>query len=434
MKANILLVLSLITCVVWTPLLGQNNELSAYTQGEGISYGNSISSFNMRGYIQPYVQSRFYNTDSANYGYNRFRMRRLRLRLSGDVLQGRFEYRLNLDLAGNSEDAEQTNQYLLDAFIAYKPNDKIKITIGQLTTPTDNRELRMGSQTLQFTERSRLTSAFATIREVGIFIDGNFRLNGSHYLRPSLAFTDGDGAGLKPANIGGFKYGGRIDYLPFGLFSAFGQFRQADLVGERTPKLVMGGYYSLNQGVSSRRGRESGTILYLDQNGEYALPDYTKFGFDMLFKFRGFSLYAEWVKATASVPTSIYQRVRVDGSTSTEFEVDGSQNVERYVKGRMMVGSGWNVQAGYVLPSRWSVDARITEINPEFDSFLNNTLFYNRPRYYTLGIGKYFDRNYSFRIQADYTWIEVGPNSRDVAGNAFSGRESLATLMMTYAF
>lgn len=97
--------------------------------------------------------------------------------------------------------------------------------------------------------------------------------------------------------------------------------------------------------------------------------DYTKFGFDMLFKFRGFSLYAEWVKATANVPSSIYQRVRVDGSTSTEFEVDGSQNVERYVKGRMMVGSGWNVQAGYVLPSRWSVDARITEINPEFDSF-----------------------------------------------------------------
>ncbi len=407
-------------------------SLYDYEPGGGITVSGNSYNLNFKGYIQPGVQINVFDTDSAFYTPTRFRMRRLRIGLSGDLLSGKFEYRLNADLSQSTEVAEDSSGYLLDAWVAYNFSKRWSLTFGQRTTSTDSRSLRMGSQTLQFTERSRLVSAFATIREFGLFLDGTLRLKGNHYLRPSLVLTHGDG--LSRINYGGLKYGGRLDYLPFGLFNTFGQFRQVDLARELTPKLVVGGYYSYNDGISDRRGRTGGDIFYLDEQGNIDLPDYVKYGFDALFKYRGVSISAEWVMATANVPTSIAQRVRVDGSTSTDFDVNGVQDVENYVKGRMMLGSGFNVQGGYIFPSGWSVDGRYTQLNADEHSFLNNTLFYNRPRYYTLGIGKFFDRNYSFRIQADYTWIATEPGVRDLNGNEFVGDQGLAAILLTYAF
>ncbi|MBI1316714.1 porin [bacterium] len=408
------------------------NGLYDYEPGEGITIGGGGYKANLGGYLQTGVQMNVYDTDSAFYTPARFRIRRLRLRLSGELASGKFEYRLNADLSRSTEVADQSSGYLLDAWLAYNMSRRWSITFGQRTTSTDSRSLRMGSQTLQFTERNRLISAFATVREFGLFVDGTVRLSERHYLRPSLAFTHGDGLSLQ--NFGGLKYGGRLDYLPFGLFNTFGQFRQVDLVRERTPKLVVGGYYSFNDGVTSRNGDAGGEILYLDEQGDPALPDYSKYGIDLLFKYQGVSLSAEWVMSTASVPNDLTQRVRTDGSVTSDFEINGVQDVENYVKNRMILGDGFNVQAGYIFPSGWSVDGRYTQLNADEFSFLNNTLFYDRPRYYTLGVGKFFDRNYSFRIQADYTWIATQPGARDLYGNEFTGDQGLATLLITYAF
>jgi hypothetical protein len=99
----------------------------------------------------------------------------------------------------------------------------------------------MNSNSLQLPERSRLTSAFASIREFGLFAKGTFRTGGGTYLKPYITITNGDGANVFGNDRGGLKYGARLDFLPFGLFTNFGQFRQADVVRELTPKLVMSG-------------------------------------------------------------------------------------------------------------------------------------------------------------------------------------------------
>jgi hypothetical protein len=414
-------------------LSAQKSKIYEYSPGSGVTIADDQNSLNIRAYIQGASQTNVFNTDSAFYTATRFRMRRLRLRLQGDLLNGRFSYRLNADLSRSTEVADASSGYLLDAFITYNITKRWGLTLGQRTTTTDSRSLRMSSNTLAFTERSRLISAFASIREFGLFLEGNMRLKNGQYIRPSFVLSHGDGLS-RMANFGGLKYGGRVDYLPFGLFNTYGQFRQTDLVRELSPKLVIGGYFSFNQGVSSRRGREGGAILYLDENGDYALPDYIKIGVDAMFKFKGLSVYAEWVSTSANVPDEITQRVRNDGTTSGSFLVDGVQDVENYVKGRMMLGSGINIQADYILKSGWSLGGRYTSLNADEHSFLNNTLFYNRPKNYTLGIGKYFDRNYSFRIQADYTWISNDPNSRDIYDNEFIGNQGLASIMATYSF
>lgn len=413
----------------------QTIKMDTYKFGEGLNFtGDNDYKIQLSGYIQPYMEVKHYTEGVDDSSVNRFRMRRLRLRVDGNSGNQRFSYRFQVDLSGSSEADSDISNYLMDAFVSYNITNRIEATFGQRSTYTDNRELFMASNTLQLAERSALTSAFASIREFGLFLQGNFKTGKGSYLKPVFALTNGDGVNVFDKDHGGLKIGGRIDYLPFGLFTHFGQFRQADVVRESAPKLVIGANFSHNNGMSSRRGRESGTILYLNDNDQESLPDYTKYGIDFLFKYNGFSALGEYVKTKASVPDDITQRVRNDGSTSANFLVDGIQNVENYVKGRMMLGDAYNIQFGYLFKSGISIDGRYTHLEADDHSFLNNATFYNRPNYYTIGVSKYLSRSYGAKIQGSYTYVDGSQGINDNNGNAISGDETVARIILTLTF
>jgi len=432
-----ILKLVLIPCI-WiliSQVQAQEVQLNSYEFGEGLRFQtDNGSNFNIRGYLQPGMEVKQYTTDNEFGSLNRFRLRRARLRFDGTSSNERFKYRFQIDLSGSSEagDGSESN-YLLDAYVSYDVTKKINIAFGQRATFTDNRELFINSNALQLVERSRLTSAFASIREFGLFAQGNFKTGNISRLKPYFVLTNGDGLNAFGKDFGGLKVGGRVDFLPFGLFTNFGQFRQADVVREQTPKLVIGVNYSYNNGMSSRRGRNSGAILYLNDADEESLPDYAKYGIDFLFKYKGFSVLGEYVGATATVPDDITQRVRNDGSTSTNFDVAGMQDVENFVKGRMMLGNGYNIQAGYLFKNGISVDGRYTRLNPDDNSFLNNATFYSRPNYYTFGISKYLSRNYGAKIQTSLTYVD-GDMINDFQSNPIDGNEWIGRVQLTLAF
>ncbi|MEM6262733.1 MAG: porin [Bacteroidota bacterium] len=413
----------------------QSLRLHSYTPGEGLTFSSENDyQMTLRGYLQPYFEVKKYTDTNDPDLYPRFRMRRLRLRLTGNAPRQRIDYRFQIDLSGTSEVGEGESDFLLDAWVAYQVTKRIKISFGQRATPTDNRELTMGSQALQLVERSRVTSAFASIREFGLFAQGTFRTWKGSYIRPYLTLTNGDGLNAFREDYGGLKVGGRLDFLPFGLFTNFGQFRQADVMRERTPKLVFGGNMSFNRGMSSRRGRASGTILYLNDLNEESLPDYLKYGIDFLFKYRGFSALGEFVGSQAFVPDDITQRIRNNGTISPNFLVEGEQDVENYVKGRMMLGTGFNLQMGYLFKNRISVDARYTHLNADQHSFLNNGTFYNRPNYYTMGCSYYLIKGYGAKIQASFTLVDAADGSNDINSNPIEGNEWIGRLMASFAF
>lgn len=434
MKINHLLS-SLLLVICFSNSFAQEIKMDAYEFGEGLNFNTSDGkSLKISGYFQPYFESKNYVNASELDAENRFRMRRSRLRFDGNSADKRFSYRFQIDLSGSSEVDDAVGNYLMDAYVAYDVTKQINISFGQRATYTDNRELFMNSNSLQLVERSRLTSAFATIREFGFFVQGNFKTGNISRLKTYFVLTNGDGGNVVGNDFGGLKVGGRVDFLPFGLFTNFGQFRQADIVRENTPKLVVGVNYSFNDGMSSRRGRESGAILYLNDNNETSLPDFTKYGVDFLFKYKGFSALGEFVKSSASVPTDITQRVRVDGSTSTSFDVNGVQDVEAYVKGRMMLGEAYNFQTGYIFKNGFSVDGRYTHLKADTHSFLRNATFYNRPNYYTLGVSKYVGRNYGAKIQASFTYVDGSDGINDNAGNPIDSNEWIGRLMLTLSF
>ena len=426
----------LAVCLTATLVHAQDVELDSYKFGEGLRFtADEGHKIRISGYVQPYAESKQYTEADANESMNRFRMRRLRLRMDGVLPNERFSYRFQVDLSGASEvgDSESSNNYLLDAYVSYNITNRINLSFGQRSTYTDNRELFMSSRTLQLVERSRLTSAFSSIREFGFFAQGNFRTGGGSYLKPYFVLTNGDGSNAFDKDHGGLKVGGRIDFLPFGLFTNLGQFRQADVMRELIPKIVIGVNYSKNNGMSSRRGRESGSILYLNDANEESLPDYTKYGADFMIKYKGFSMLGEYIKTEADVPKDITQRLRNNGSTSTTFDVNGIQDVENYVKGRMMLGTAYNIQLGYLFKNGFSVDGRYTQLEADDNSFLNNGTFYNRPEYYTIGLGKYLARNYGAKIQASYTYVRANPGINDLNGSPIAGDEWIARLMLTFS-
>jgi hypothetical protein len=410
----------------------QDVKIDTYTFGEGLNLiAKDGHSLKITSYIQPWFESKIY-TEQQNGSLTRFRMRRARVRIDGETGNKKFSYRFQFDLTGNGEFEEQAGQYLMDAVVTYNIKKNWNLAFGQRATYTDNRELLMLSNTLQLVERSRVTSAFAAIREFGFFLDGRIKTGRTSYLKSYFVLTNGDGGNVFNPDFGGVKVGGRLDFLPFGLFTNMGQFRQGDIMRELTPKLVVGGNFSQNYGVSSRRGRQSGAIRYLNDLDEVVLPNFTKFGVDFLFKYKGFSILGEFVKTAAYVPEEISKRIRENGTIATTFPVDDTDNVENYVKGRMMLGEGYNIQMGYIFKSGFSIDARYTHLKADTHSFLNNPTFYSRPNNYTIGVSKYLDRNYGAKIQADFTFVQ-GVNINDNLGNPIGGNEYLGRIMLTFA-
>ena len=386
-------------------LSAQDVEMQSYTFGEGLKFvGESGYNLKLTGYAQPMSELKRINSEESNS--SRYRMRRVRLRMDGQSSNERFKYRFQVDLSGVSEIGESDEDPLLDAYVDYALTNRISVKFGQRSTYTDNRELFMNSNSLQLVERSRLTSAFSSIREFGLFISGRFRAGRGSYIRPHFVLTNGDGKNVYSRDRGGLKIGGRVDYLPFGLFTNMGQFRQIDVMREQVPKLVVGMHYSKNNGMSSRRGRYSGRLIYLNANDEESLPNYTKYGVDFLFKYKGFSALGEYIKSTAEVPSDITKRIRNNGSISESFLVNEVQDVDSYVKGRMMLGSAYNIQMGYLFKNGFSIDSRYTHLIADENSFLNNETFYNRPNYYTFGVSKLLGRNYGFKVQASVTHVD----------------------------
>ena len=427
--------------------VSQNLLLGDYIPGNGITLASDDDNYKvvLRGYAQSLFESRRVRYDSVGFFdksvYNRFRARRVRLRISGKQSNPGFSYRLQLNLAESEVENDELSNVLWDAWVGYNINKYYRVSFGQKSSPTDNIEVLMASNTLQLPERSRLTGAFSNIREIGLFLDGRNNIKGSKWvIKPSVNITTGDGYGYKfnSKDFGGLKYGARVNFLPFGLFRNFGQFRQGDLVRELNPKLLVGFSASYNDGITSRRGRRNGDFIYYTLNGtdtSYQLPDFFKFGADILFKYRGFSLIGEFVQTKAFIPDGITHRndrYNNPNNLTTNFRTYSPAD---YVRTQMMLGSGLNLQAGYIFKSLFSIDGRFTSLRPDELSFLNNSLFYNRNKYYEIGVSKYFTKNYTFKLQASYRIIDDArlrhPNfDRD----EFDASEDVFYLMVQLAF
>jgi hypothetical protein len=248
---------------------------------------------------------------------------------------------------------------LLDAYINYAVNDWLSIRTGQFQNPSNNREMQFYEGHLAMPDRSLLSRTFVeTGREFGLSLTGSFGSAESFMVEPSLAVTSGDGINSfgslsNDPDKGGVKFGGRLDVYPFGQFDATSA---SDFEQNETPKAVIGWATNYNMGASGPVGESHGEWLIFDENGQEQLPHYLKNHIDLLAKWKGASLLAEYTNAAA------YQ---LDGAyTSASL---GTLLMPTEISQYLMLGNAFNIQGGYLLKNGLQLDVRFGQTFPEFD-------------------------------------------------------------------
>ena len=386
--------LILITLFVTTSsLYGQ--EVTASKFGKGllnINAKDSTFSMNISARMQFLTSSTWSESDdSFGSPESNFLVRRARLKFKGFAYSPKLTYKLELglsnrDISGANQFTSNAPRYILDAYVRWNFYKNFTLQAGQGKLP-GNIERVISSGDLAMVDRSILNSKFNIDRDLGIQLRHHFKLSENFIVKEIFAISQGEGRNITAGNLGGHQYTGRVEVLPFGNFKSKGDYRGADLEREQTPKLLIGVVYDLNNDAVKSRSNQGS---YLETTDGFYKTDVNTLFFDTHFKYRGFSIMAEYADRDADDPVA--------------------KNSDDSLTGDVVnIGNATNFQMGYVMPSNLSVTGRYTNIN--FDSIVTSN---NKITQYTLGLSKYVAKH-KLKVQTDITYEDsVSSNDKIV--------------------
>lgn len=366
--------------------------------GNGLNFSLNEGNyqFKLGGMIQPNLAFEQLEDQDADYFMN---SRRTYFNFSGKAVEQKVSFFFQLDYS--------LNDPLLDAWIGWHPSDQFNIYFGQKQTLGNNREMMVMENYLQFPGRSILSTSFSKSgREFGLFLDYTLGTE-AWAVVPQIAVTSGDGrnsfgADSRDVDLGGLKYAARLDVYPLGMFAEGNRNSLADLAHEESPKILLGAAASFNDGASGAVGESHGDFFLYNQEGDNQLPDYRQVYADILVKYLGFSLLGEYNVSTATNLEGSF----LDVTASTELS---PSQISEY----LALGTGMNVQLGYVTESGYALDFRYAMTTPEFEENLKSVLAEQTAA--TVGLSKYFKGN-ALKLQLAATSIEttVGDQSANL--------------------
>ena len=395
MKKISFLITIFITTFITAQDSSQNKSDFDFGNGVSLSFEDGDYNFSINGYIKPtYVYNEMTSIvdgGTINEFNRQFKSKNSVLEISGNAKKEKVSFSIRMDYSLSNP--------LLEAWVGYHPSKSVNVYFGQKNSFLNNREMIFNEDILQFTDRSLLSQNHTNSygQEFGLFIETTF---GEEFiLSPKFAVTSGDGRNSfgedsRDSDLGGVKFGARLDLYPFGNFSE-GNEGSVDLVGEQKLIMELGFAYSKNIGTSHRTGNGHGDIMFYDADGNNNLPDYEKIFVDLLLKYKGFSFLAEYADAAASGLNQTY--------TDT-FNLLIPQQISEY----LVLGSSYNFQLGYIFQNDIGFDFRYEFSKPEFTNEINNSYensilqdFENM----SFGISKYFDNN-NLKIQVGVSSIK----------------------------
>ena len=335
--------------------------------------------------------------DTSGFGQasSNFLIRRARFKFGGFVFSPKIKYKMefglsNKDLGKASDRTNLAPRMILDAVVRWNFYKNFVLWAGQ-TKLAGNRERVVSSANLQFVDRSFLNKVYNIDRDAGVQLRHHFKIGSQFVVREIFSISIGEGRNLVQDNLGGYQYTGRIELLPFGKFASKGDYINAAIKREEKPKLALGFTYDYNDRAVKDRSN-MGKYMTYDTNGDGEIDGYfesstTTLFADMMFKYKGISVMAEYALRTAAKDTM--QIVNDDLSVTTAM---------------VQVGSGFNVQLGYMFENNWEVAGRFTQIVP--GGLLNRSQF----EQYTFGISKYIV-GHKLKVQTDVSWLTTNNSS-----------------------
>lgn len=386
MKRRLILVLS--AALMGTGLVRAQNEVDERALIEvkdGISISkDSLFLLNLRFRMQNRVGFTTVSGDDLSVGVADMRVRRLRLRFDGYVLRSAFQYYIQLNFSHSDLDLDAGGvaKPIRDAMLYYHVDRHLYFGLGQSKIP-GNRQRVISSGNLQFPERSIANSAFTLDRDFGLFTYWTLPLQSDQQVQMKASITTGDGRSAVPGNSG-LAYTGRVEWLPFGVFTNKGDYSEGDLEFEERPRLSLGVTISHND-RAYRTGGQLGQELFANRT-------FTTMIADAVLKYDGWALSAEYFDRRCDDPVTL-----------------GMGDAIRFVQ----TGQGFNVQGSKVFRSHYEFATRYTLVQPA----ANTEAFSRRTEEVLLGSSKYLN-GHRIKLQAyiGYRWSS-GQMAVDHPGN-----------------
>jgi phosphate-selective porin OprO/OprP len=322
------------------------------------------------------------NLEDGSSPESNFLVRRARLKFDGYAFSPKLKYKMELglsnrDISGASQFTSNAPRYILDAVIKYNFAPGFELWFGQTKLP-GNIERVISSGNLQQVDRSLLNSRFNIDRDLGIQLRHKSKLSETFVMREIFSIAQGEGRNITSGNLGGHQFTGRLEFLPLGEFISKGDYSGSDLKREEKPKLMLAVTYDHNSNAVKNRSNQGS---YMSNDVGYYETDIQTLFVDAMFKFKGFSLMAEYADRDADDPIA-----KNSDGTLTGDEVQ--------------VGNGLNIQAGYLMPSNWEISGRYTNI--ELDKNITGKVPENQ---YTLGLSR-FIVGHKLKVQTDLSLLQ----------------------------
>ncbi|MGC1632975.1 MAG: porin [Gelidibacter sp.] len=316
-----------------------------------------------------------------------FLIRRARLKMDGFAYSPKLTYKIalglsNRDMSGASIYTSNAPRYILDAVMKWNFYDNFELWFGQTKLP-GNREHTISSTNLQFVDRSLLDNNFTIDRDLGIQLRHHFKLSEKFIIKEAFALSQGEGRNVTTGNLGGFQYSSQLELLPFGEFTKKGDYVGGDVYRENTPKLAFAISYDFNNDAVKTRSNQ-GSYMVTDTGLHKS--DISTLVVDAMFKYQGFSFMGEYAHRAASDPLA----------TNSDGSLTGNA---------VNVGSGLNLQLGYLFVNNWEVSGRYTNIDLD-----NEGVGRDLRNQYTLGVSRYIV-GHKLKVQTDMSYLAMNTSS-----------------------
>ncbi len=372
--------------MITVKLTAQDRPQFSFDKGVGVVAPDSTLSLHFQFNMQNRIEMKTRSTEDWSIGEFAAKVRRLRLKFTGFILNPRLTYQIQLALApGNVGNTTlgQAPRVIYDAIMYYQVSNWFKLGFGQTPLP-GNRERINSSTSLQLVDRSLINSVFN--------IDLDFGLRGEYKFNPGArrplifhgAITTGEGKNWVVVEQAGFSYTGRLDWYPLGAFLKNSAYKESDLEWHPRPRLMAGLSYNYND-RAQRAGGQRGGLLYENR-------DISTVFADVIFKYEGWAIQGAYMNRNSDDPVTFDPR---------------GEGI-RYV----YKGDGYNAQISKYFRSNWEVIGRLSGVMPgeEIQDLTTER------REWTLGLNRYI-KGRSIKLQADATLHQ----SRAV-GSDFTGR------------
>ena len=305
---------------------------------------------------------RLSGTAAAGDSRAAFRVRRAKTSLSGWFWRPEFKFDLQLSWAG-PEAGASAQTALEDALITWDVSRKeeFQITFGQFKVPLGRQEMTSSSR-MQFVDRDIFSFEFTRGRDLGLELNGVVAKDRLSYM---VGVFNGNAASRLGNDNSKFQYNARVMFEPWGHVG----YSEGDFESRDKPLFAVAAQFEQNnQAYTSNVGDNLDTTVW---------------GGDVVFKYKGFSVWAEYL-ARDRKPQPV-------GSTDPSQAPFATQSFN---------SNGWHGQAGYFLKRD------VLEVAMRYATYDPSDRVKDNDRKEIGGALSYFINRHFVKFQADFRQLE----------------------------